>query len=98
MKGIRFYLEYPNKTEKHKATVKNLGNHSGNCIALFLGKEHRNPDYSQECLSAVFDRPNSDTNFGAVSLEYLNEKCKRIPARLVKDIHPMLWNRIIQQD
>ncbi len=95
MKGIRFYLEYPNKTEKNKATVKNLGNHSGNCIAVFLGKEHTCPDYSQECLSAVFFTPNSDTNLGSVSHEYLRERCKRIPANLVKNIHPKLWSRLI---
>lgn len=95
MKGIRFFLEYPNKTEKNKATVKNLGNHSGNCIAVLLGREHLCPDYSQECLSAVFFHPNSDTNLGSVSYEYLREKCKRVPERICKEIHPILYNRLL---
>ena len=95
MKNIRFFLEYPNKTEKNKATVKNPGNHSGNVIAVLLGKEHLCPDYTQECLSAVFEHPNSDTNLGSVSYEYLNERCKRIPERMAKEIHPMLYNRLL---
>lgn len=97
MNGIRFYLEYPNKTEKNKATVKNLGKHSGNCIAVLLGKEHMNPDYSQECLSGVNDFPNSGTSLGSVSMEYLREKCKRIPERIAKEIHPNLYNRLIEE-
>lgn len=97
MKGIRFYLEYPSKTEKHKATVKNPGNHTGNCIAMFLGNEYRNHDYSQTCLSAVFFHPNSDTNVGSVSWQYLNDRCKRVPERVCKEIHPMLYNRLLQE-
>lgn len=96
MKGIRFYLEYPNKTEKNKATVKNLGNHSGNCIALLLGREHLCPDYTQEALAAAFFTPNSDTCLTSLSSEYLRERCKRIPETLVKDIHPKLYNRLTQ--
>jgi hypothetical protein len=95
MKGIRFFLEYPNKTEKNKATVKNLGAHLGNVIAVLLGKEHTNPDGCQECISALYFHPNSDTCLGAVDKQYLRERCKRIPERLVKDIHPNLWERLI---
>lgn len=98
MKGYRFFLEYPSKTEKNKATVKNLGNHSGNCIAMILDENNRplyNGAYNADCLSAIFSYPNSATNLCSVSDEYLKERCKRIPAHMVKDIHPMLWNRII---
>ena len=94
MKGIRFYLEYPNKTEKNKATVKNLGNHSGNCIAVFLGREHICPDYTREALAAVTFYPNSGTCLTSVSDEYLREKCKRIPEYMAKEIHPKLYNRL----
>lgn len=94
MKGLRFYLEYPNKTEKNKATVKNPGNHSGNCIAVFIGQWIPGT-MNIECEAAVMDIPNSPVCGTSASYEYLREKCKRIPARMVKDIHPKLWEWVI---
>jgi len=91
MKNVRFYLEYPNKTEKNKVTVKNPGNHSGNCIAVLLDLE-ANLNYCAT-FEAVFFCKNSDTSFGEVHLDYLREKCKRIPEKLAKEIHPKCWNR-----
>jgi hypothetical protein len=35
MKGIRFYLEYAHAKDKQRATVKNPGNHTGNCLAVY---------------------------------------------------------------
>lgn len=90
MKGYRFYLEYPNKTEKNKATVKNPGNHSGNCIAVFIGQWQGNT-MNIDAGAALMDTPNSPVCSTSVSYEYLQERCKRIPASMVKDIHPELW-------
>jgi len=100
MKGYRFYIEYPNNTEKNKATVKNLGNHSGNCIAVLLD-EKNNPlwcgnSFSMDAITNVFDRPNSPCSLDGVHRDYLRTNCKRIPERLVKEIHPKLWNYINQ--
>jgi len=91
MKGIRFFLEYPNKTEKNKATVKNLGNHSGNCIGIYIGQWI--PGTMQiEAATGIYFHPNSAVASSSVDYEYLRERCKRIPERLVKDIHPELYN------
>jgi len=94
MKGLRFYLEYPNKTEKTKATVKNPGNHSGNCIAVFIGQWQGNT-MNIDAGAALMDTPNSPVCSTSVSYEYLQERCKRIPAGMVNAIHPELWKWVI---
>ena len=97
MKGIRFYLEYPNKREKKRATVKNPGNHSGNCIAVLLGNEHLLSDNQrQEAIASVYPCANSAVCFSSVHWDYLRENCKRIPERMAKEIHPNLYNYINQ--
>jgi hypothetical protein len=88
MKGIRFYLEYADKKEKAKATVKNPGNHTGNCVAVFT--EYRN-HATMDAIGAVYYTPNSPVASTGISMDYIREKCKRIPASMVKDIHPKLW-------
>jgi hypothetical protein len=95
MKGIRFYLEYPNQTEKNKATRESLGNHSGNVIAVLEGTEfitRFGPVI--ECLSAVFYQENSPVAAGAVSLDILAERTKRISEDQAREIHPELFKRL----
>ena len=99
MKGYRFYLEYPSKTEKNKATVKRPGNHEGNCIAVPLsngGGLLYGGDWSIETFSAVYKEPNSDCCGSQASLGYLRERCKRIPERLAREIHPKLFSYLEQ--
>jgi hypothetical protein len=95
MNGFRFYLEYPNKTEKNKATVKNLGKHSGNVIAVFVGQWIPNSTCI-EAVTSLYEYADSPVCCSSVSMEYLREKCKRIPERMVKLIHPKLHNYLIQ--
>jgi hypothetical protein len=94
MKDYRFYLEYPNATEKRKSSRKNLGEHSGNCIAVYLPtiKDQYLINHCFECASGVFSTPNSPINWGAVGPEYLAKNCKRIPEKQAKEIHPALFD------
>lgn len=97
MKGFRFYLEYPNKQEKQKATRKKTGNHSGNCIALCVDPMEywiNNDNTMVEAFTAVYDRKNSPCCFSSTSIEYLNENCKRISEQQARVIHPNLFERI----
>jgi len=97
MNGVRFYLEYPNSAEKRKATRKRLGNHSGNVIAVldngiyFSGKQA-----VKDGIAAVYDWPNSPPASTAVSLEFLQERCKRISEATAREIHPELFKWLDQ--
>lgn len=54
MKGYTFYLEYPTKKDKCKATRKDLGNHSGNVLAVYGNWFNIKNLYSKkECISSV---------------------------------------------
>jgi hypothetical protein len=97
MKGIRFYLEYPNAAEKRKATRDQLGNHSGLVIAAFEGTEMIGRSGPQiDALSGLSDRPNAPAASGAVSLDYLRERTKRISEAQARKIHPELFRRLDQ--
>lgn len=90
MKGLRFFIEYPNKIEKRKATVKNLGKHSGNCIAVFIG-QYIPQSTCIEAVASLYEYPDSPVITTSVDINYLCEKCKRVPERIVKEIHPNLF-------
>ena len=96
MKNYRFYLEYNSNTQKRKATRKNLGEHTGNCIAVPLD-DNKRPyyinarDLSVECYGAVFFQENSDVCGTSASSDYLREKCKRISEKQAREIHTKLF-------
>ena len=97
MKGIRFYLEYATKTEKNKATRKNVGKHTGNCIAV----EFKQPYISQGevCFGAyggVFEHENSLCCGTSTTRGYLSENCKHISEQQAKEIHPNLFSYLEQ--
>jgi len=95
MKGIRFYLEYPNAAEKRKATRQALGNHTGNIIATLEGTEMVGRNGPQiDALAGVFYTDNSPVASGAVSFEYLRERTKRISEAQAREIHPELFKRL----
>jgi hypothetical protein len=87
MKNINFYEEY-DKAVKLK-TAKSMGN----CIAV-LTDVRANPG-KVATFTAVFSAPNSDTNFGEVSLVYLAERCKRVSEKKAASIHPRLYERCV---
>lgn len=64
-----------------------------NCIALFLGDEHRNGTQYQEALVATFAHANSDTSVGGVSFKYLRS-CRRVPEVVARSLHPRLFARL----
>ena len=99
MKGYRFYLEYPNKTEKNKGTVKSPGNHCGTVVAMLVEEAgrgyrflhyHYKPDVA-EGIGSVLYEANSPVCVTGVAMGHLKDKCKRIPERLARQIHPRLF-------
>lgn len=98
MKGVGFYLEYPNNVEKRKATRKSLGNHSGNVVAVFDGTVfYTSGCVAVECISAVFFVENSPVCNGSVATEYLDQRCKYISERQAREIHPELF-KVLDMD
>ena len=94
MNGFKFLLEYPNAKERRKATRKNLGNHSGNVIAAFTGRDYRWLDGNKlltECISALQDHPNSVVCSSSFCDEYQRERCLRISEAQAREIHPNLF-------
>lgn len=90
MQGIRFYLEYGNKTEKEKATKERLGNHMGSVIAVLYECEY----LDIACVGAIgslYFHDNSECCSIAVKRDYLAENCKRISEKLAREIHPNLF-------
>jgi len=95
MKDVRFYLEYPNKQENHKATRKNLGNHGGNVIAVFYQNDFiKEKDMYYDCLMGLLFKRNSPVVGSSVPQSYLSEKCKRISEQQAREIHPALFERL----
>jgi hypothetical protein len=97
--GVRFYLDYGSKKKKRK------GQHTGNVIAAHVttggrGFSHvgtlrnawtKKAYYSVECVSALFDEPNSAVCSSSVSEGYLRESCKFISEARAREIHPTLF-------
>lgn len=104
MKGFKFFLEYPSAKEKRRGTVKEPGRHAGNCLAAVLDRRTRGHNMLDwfyidgeghvQCLAALFDKPNSPVMWTAVSYKHLDKRCKRIPERLAREIHPELFARL----
>lgn len=86
MKHVRFYLEH--ETARDKRNRK----HNGNVIAVVPA--NRCPDGAMEALGAVFFYPDSPVASTAASREYLSTKCRRIPERMAREIHPALFERL----
>lgn len=108
MKNWHFYLEYPSATEKHKGTVKEPGNHSGTVLAVWAayngpGTTDQGLSISQgkvmyeTCLCSVFEHADSVVTYSSASLDYIRERCKRIPEELARQIHPTLF-RVLDAD
>lgn len=92
MQGLTFYLEYPTKADKRKATRKNPGNHSGTVCAVHSGQwVWGRGSYIKDAFCAAFDRPNSPVCTSTVTPEYLQEYCKKISEKQAREIHPELF-------
>jgi hypothetical protein len=91
MKDVTFYLEYSSLKEKSKGTRKNLGNHSGNCLAVHGAWFKSNQVYCKETVAGLPGIPNSVCCGSSTSNEYLTEHCKRISEKQAREIHPNLF-------
>lgn len=99
MRGVKFYLEYPNSKEKRKATRKDLGNHSGNVIAILENGTYISGGQAvKDGIAAVYDWPDSPPASTGVSLEYLRERAKRISEKTAREIHPQLFEWLDRED
>ena len=90
MKGYKFYLEYESNKSKRQATRKNLGNHTGNCLAVFTDIKPflSHTDWNYECFGGMYFTPNSPVAHTSCSHDYLRMNCKRISAKQAFEIHP----------
>lgn len=106
MKGYRFYLEFPTQYKKKSTPVKQVvtdlekgkePRHAGTIIACFLRAdgwfEHDGKGLI-DCISSVANVPNGPVCFSQVSMDYLQEKCKRVPENLARKIHPAMFSYI----
>ena len=92
MKDITFYLEYPNRTEKNKATRKNVGNHRGTVLAVDKKQWWvRDNEINMDAYGALRDIPNDVVCGTTCSEPYLRSNCKRISEKQAREIHPMLF-------
>ena len=89
MNGIRFYHEFNHKRKRHSA---------GTVVAALVcnGKFWSTGKVCFEAISGLFDQPNSVVCGAAVSLDYLQEKCKRVSEAKARLIHPALFERLDQ--
>ena len=60
----------------------------GNCLAVVVHTEVGN---LCDALAAVSDRPNSPVALGPVATRYIARRCKRVPERRARAIHPELF-------
>lgn len=89
MKGYKFYLEHDSAKDKR------VGNHSGNCFAVLLGKDGRPLRQSDpamvEGIGAVYKHPDSGVAGCSAARAYLREKCKRVSESKAREVHPNLF-------
>ena len=89
MKGIRFYLEFRDKSKRWPG---------GTVVAALVlnGSYWSSGRVCYEAIGALFDRPNSPVAGTGVALDYLRQKCKRISEAKARIIHPALFERLDQ--
>lgn len=90
MLGYRFYSDFASAKDKR------LNNHRGSVVAVLLDV-HGRPLYSSsgetmDAIVGVHDWPNSGVATSGVSREYLRKRCKQVPEKLAREIHPVLFN------
>jgi hypothetical protein len=87
MNGIRFYLEFTDKSKRRSG---------GNVVAALVlnGIYWSTGRACYEAIAALFDRPNAPVAGTGVALDYLRERCKRISEAKARSIHPLLFQRL----
>jgi hypothetical protein len=91
MKDVRFYLEFPTATAK-KRSGKDHKRNDGNVFAAFLTPRG---SLQGDGVGAVLYEPNSCVAYTGVNIrDWLHVKCKRIPEKLARAIHPRLFETL----
>jgi hypothetical protein len=87
MSGIRFYLDFRDKSKRKSG---------GNIVAVLQlnGAYWSSGKVCYEALAALFDRPNAPVAGTGVALDYLRERCQRISEAKARAIHPALFQRL----
>lgn len=94
MKGIRFYQEFDSKSKTRP---------TGNCLAVLAGNITDAPGNGiffsgktacYEAIAGLFDHADSAVAVTSVAVDYLREKCKRVPEAKARKIHPALFERL----
>ena len=91
MQGFRFYLEFPDPRAKKHSGRHHYG-HSGNVVAIQPETLAQRMDGKMDAIGAVHFHPDSQCANTSASLEYVQTRCKRIPERLARTIHPALFS------
>jgi len=89
MNGIRFYLEFTDKSKRKPG---------GTVVAALMlnGSYWSSGTICYEAIAAVFDCANSPVAGTGVARDYLRQKCKRISEAKARIIHPVLFERLDQ--
>ena len=87
MNGIRFYLEYQDKSKRQPG---------GTVVAALVlnGTYWSSGRCCYEAVAALFDWPNSPVAGTGVARDYLRLRCKRISESNARSIHPALFERL----
>jgi hypothetical protein len=98
MKDVRFYLEYESPRHKRR------GEHTGNIVAVFPSTfdYYRCLDGLVGCMEGIAamygDMTNSYVASTAVHQDYLAKRCKRVPEKFARQVHPRLFERLDMEE
>lgn len=87
MNGIRFYLEFRDKSKRKPA---------GNVVAALVlnGAYWSSGKFCYEAVAGLFEGPDSPVAGTGVALDYLRQRCKRISEAKARAVHPVLFQRL----
>jgi multisubunit Na+/H+ antiporter MnhG subunit len=89
MNGIRFYLEFTDKSKRQSG---------GTVVAVLAlnGCHWSSGKLCYEAIAALFEQSNSPVASTGVALNYLRQHCRRISEAKARTIHPALFERLDQ--
>lgn len=87
MNGIRFYLEFVDKSKRQPG---------GNVVAVLAlnGAYWSSGKLCYEAIAALFEQPDSPVAGSGVALDYLRQRCRRVSEVQARAIHPALFKRL----
>jgi len=87
MNGIRFYLEFQDKSKRQPG---------GNIVAVLAlnGAYWSSGSLCYEAIAALFEQPDSPVAGTGVALDYLRQRCQRVSEAQARAIHPALFKRL----